>query len=201
MSSSTGVDSENPCRRLRDRSMLSYQGLSRPFAVHGWMAPSARLSPLSGMTRLGSISRLEPRPVQAGQAPYGLLKLKVRGAISPRLIPQYTQAKCSENSDSSPSTTFTRTTPAPSLRAVSTESASRAALAPFSTCSLSTTTSTVCFLFLSSCSSSDKSWISPSTRTLTNPAFCRSLNVAWCSPFRSRTRGARIIILLPSGTS
>jgi hypothetical protein len=33
--------------------------------------------------------------VQVGQAPCGLLKLKVRGSISGRLVPHLTQAKCS----------------------------------------------------------------------------------------------------------
>ena len=41
-------------------------------------------------------------PVQSGHAPCGLLKEKVRGAISPREIPHWTQANCSLNSASSP---------------------------------------------------------------------------------------------------
>ena len=36
-----------------------------------------------GMTSSGSISIFTPRPVQSGQAPCGLLKLKLRGASSP----------------------------------------------------------------------------------------------------------------------
>ena len=51
---------------------------------------------LFGMTSSGSISILTPRPVQSGQAPWGLLKLKLRGASSPKERPQRAQARCSE---------------------------------------------------------------------------------------------------------
>ena len=56
------------------------------------------------MTSDGSSSIFTPRPVQSGQAPWGLLKLKLRGAISPKVRPQMAQAKCSEyRRSSSPS--------------------------------------------------------------------------------------------------
>ena len=42
-------------------------------------APSSRVRSLLGITRSGSISSLVPRPVQAGHAPCGLLKLKSCG--------------------------------------------------------------------------------------------------------------------------
>ncbi len=48
----------------------------------GSMAPSARVRPLSGMTRLRSKSTVLPKPWQRGQAPKGLLKLKRRGSGS-----------------------------------------------------------------------------------------------------------------------
>ena len=100
------------------------------------------------MSRSGSTSILYPRPVQVGHAPWGLLKLKVRGSSSPRLMLQWTQANCSEKSSSSLSSTETSTTPPAILRAVSTESATRprSALSPMT--SLSTTISMVCHFFL-----------------------------------------------------
>ncbi|MBK9232309.1 MAG: hypothetical protein IPO15_16015 [Anaerolineae bacterium] len=44
----------------------------------------------------GSNSICTPKPLQVWQAPCGELKEKVRGSISGRLMPQWTQAKCSE---------------------------------------------------------------------------------------------------------
>src|SRR6266704_1450184 len=56
--------------------------------LHGAIAPPSRLN--SGWVTISSasISCCVPRPVQVGHAPCGLLKLKVRGAISGRLMPQ-----------------------------------------------------------------------------------------------------------------
>ena len=54
---------------------------------HGSMAPSARDFVRSGMTSVGSICISTPRPVHFGQAPCGLLKLNVRGSISPIEVP------------------------------------------------------------------------------------------------------------------
>src|SRR5512136_3092056 len=113
-----GVSSEKPERRASCSRVYKYQ----VWNCQGLIAPALMDNSLSGITRSGSISSLMPRPVHFGQAPCGLLKLKVRGAISPRLTPQLTQAKCSEKSNSSPSTMETSTTPDPSLSAVSTES-------------------------------------------------------------------------------
>src|SRR4030042_3927681 len=113
----TGTYRENPYLLAPSAVMLSYQPLMEPDLAQGWMAPSARVSSLLAITRSASISRLLPRPVQSGQAPCGLLKLKVRGAISPRLIPQLTPAKCSEKSNSPPSAIETSTTPAPCSQA------------------------------------------------------------------------------------
>src|SRR2546427_383227 len=57
------------------------------------MAPSPSARALSGMTSSGSTSSLLPSPVQAGQAPCGLLKEKFRGASSSIEKPSYGQAK------------------------------------------------------------------------------------------------------------
>src|SRR5260370_42130132 len=76
----------------------------------------ARCEPLApivgGSARCsGSSVGRTPRPAQIGQAPCGLLKLKVCGAISGRLIPQKAQVGCSENSISSPPMIDTCTMP------------------------------------------------------------------------------------------
>ena len=120
----TWVFPENPWDRATESIRLMYQPLEAPERVHGATAPSSRDRDLLGITRSGSTSNLYPRPVQSGQAPWGLLKLKVRGSISDRLIPHRTQANCSENTSwsFSPSRS-TWTTPSPSLRAASTDSA------------------------------------------------------------------------------
>src|SRR6266550_5241853 len=73
----------------------------------------------------GSMVCSTPRPAQVGQAPCGLLKLKVCGAISGRLIPQETQVGCSENSISSPPMIDTSKMPLPSFNVVSSESVTR----------------------------------------------------------------------------
>jgi hypothetical protein len=76
--------------------MRWYHVLVAAARIQGWMAPSLSVSPRFGMTSDGSSSMRTPRPVHSGQAPCGLLKLKLRGAISPMLKPQVVQAKCSE---------------------------------------------------------------------------------------------------------
>ena len=66
----------------------------------------------SGTTRSGSISCVNPRPWQAGQAPWGVLKLKMRGSISGSEMPQWMQAnfslKVSVRASSPASSTSTR---------------------------------------------------------------------------------------------
>ena len=109
---------------------------------------------------------LLPNPVQAGQAPNGLLNENILGAISGKLMPQSTQAKFSLNMNSAPSITCTKTTPSPKPSAISSESANRLSI-PSRMIKRSTTTSIVCFLFFSNLISSLISWISPSIRTLT----------------------------------
>ena len=138
-----------------------------PDLAQGRMAPSSSERFLSGTTSMGSISDLVPSPVQSGQAPWGELKLKVLGSISSMLVPQTGQAKCSLNSDSSPSTIEIRTIPPASFNAVSTESASLPACSLSPDTNRSTTTSIVWRLYFSKLNSSARSRISPSTRTRT----------------------------------
>ena len=63
--------------------------LFQPEAV---MAPSRMDSFLLGMIRSGSTFSWEPRPVQVGQAPKGLLKENIRGESSSMEMPQSSQA-------------------------------------------------------------------------------------------------------------
>ena len=81
----------------------------------------------SGTTSPGSISWVKPRPWQAGQAPCGLLKLKMRGSISGSEMPQWTQANFSLKVSVRASSPAISTSTRPSARAaaVSTESVSR----------------------------------------------------------------------------
>ena len=60
----------------------------------GASAPSESDLDGSGTTSSGSTSYLVPRPVQAGQAPYGELNEKLRGDGSSKLMPQCVQARC-----------------------------------------------------------------------------------------------------------
>ena len=92
----TGTSSENLCFFPNASSVRCRQVLVVLARDQGWIAPSFSFRPLFGTISSGSSYIFTPRPVQSGQAPCGLLKLKLRGAISPRLIPHTTQAKCSE---------------------------------------------------------------------------------------------------------
>src|SRR5579859_7770415 len=96
----------------------------------------------------GSKSYLDPRPLQAGHAPYGELKLKERGSSCGTETPQSGQASFSEKTCSLPPTTATVTSPPASLSAVAIDSSRRAAM-PCLTSRRSTTTSMVWFLRLS----------------------------------------------------
>ena len=58
------------------------------------MAPSSMDRSGSRTTSSGSTSNRVPRPSQLGQAPYGELKLKLRGASSSNDRPQVGQARC-----------------------------------------------------------------------------------------------------------
>src|ERR1700736_5309109 len=82
----------------------------------------------STMTLAGSKSYFEPRPLQAGQAPYGELKLNDRGSSCGTETPQSGQANFSENTWSLPPTMETVTSPAASFSAVPIDCSSRAAI-------------------------------------------------------------------------
>ena len=123
---------------------------SRPRA----RAPSASDRVSSGTTSSGSTSNRVPRPRHTGQAPYGELKEKFRGAGSSKLMPQWVHARCCEKvmasspspSPSPPAPPFmTRTSAVPpvSARAVSIDSVRRWRMLSRRT-RRSTTTSMVC---------------------------------------------------------
>ena len=66
-----------------------------------------------------------PKPLQASQAPNGLLKENERGSSCGMLAPQSGQASFCEYSRSAPFTTATVTNPSASLVAVTTEASRR----------------------------------------------------------------------------
>ncbi len=94
--------------------------------AHGAIAPPSMDRRRFGITRLGSISSLAPRPSHSSQAPCGVLNENERGSSVGKLKPSSTHANDSLSVKDSPSTTCSTTTPSASLRAVSSESASRA---------------------------------------------------------------------------
>ena len=104
--------------------------------------------------------------MQAGQAPKGLLKEKMRGSGFGREMPQSGQEKWVEKTISFPPMMLPTIMPSPSFSAASTESVRRRTMPSF-TMMRSTTTSMVCFLFFASSMSSDRERTSPSTRTRT----------------------------------
>ena len=86
------------------------------------------------------------------------------------------------------------------LSAVSSESVSRVWI-PSRTAMRSTTTSMVCFFCLASGGTSPVSYVSPSTRTRTNPCLATSSSSFWYSPLRPRTSGERICTRVRSGSA
>src|SRR5258708_4426822 len=76
----------------------------------------------------GSKSYFEPRPLHAGQAPYGELKLKERGSSCGTEMPQSGEASFSEKTWSLPPTMDTVTRPAASLSAVAMDCSRREAM-------------------------------------------------------------------------
>ena len=150
----------------------------------------------SGTMRSGSISRVAPRPWQAGQAPCGLLNEKTRGWISGSEMPQCTQANFSLKVSVGPSASSTSTRPSASWAAVSTESVSRRRSPSFIT-SRSTMTATSCLYFLSRsiCSSSSRTW--PSTLTRAKPSARSCWKSLPYSPLRPRTSGASTLKRAP----
>ena len=130
------------------------------------IAPSWILRSLLGTTRSSSILYFIPSPLHSGQAPQGALNENILGSRVGREKSHSGQAYVSLSSFLSPPTTSMITFPLPSLVAVSILSYSLLLISGLIT-NLSTTTSFVCFLFLSKVMSSDKSCSSPSIRTLT----------------------------------
>src|SRR6202166_4860878 len=124
---SNGVASENPCAYAAS-SMVRFNGAE---AEPGPRPPSNSGRVQSVMILAGSKSYLEPRPLQAGHAPYGELKLKERGSSCGTEIPQSGQASFSEKTWSLPPTMDTVTRPAASLRAVVIDCSSREAMPGF----------------------------------------------------------------------
>ena len=115
--------------------------------AHGASAPSRTERSPSGTTSSASTSRRVPSPSHVGQAPYGELNEKLRGAISSNESPQWVHASDWEKfcSSSPPSWVCTAidAMPSASSSAVSIESATRRRMSALAT-SRSTTTSIVC---------------------------------------------------------
>src|SRR6516225_1227197 len=135
---SNGTSRGNPCEYAASSSVR----LRIADADPGPSSPSNKGRVQSVTTFAGSKSYFEPRPLQAGQAPYGELKLKERGSSCGTLIPQSGQASFSENVNSFPPTTATVTRPEASFSAVAMDCSSREAI-PCFTSRRSTTTSMV----------------------------------------------------------
>jgi hypothetical protein len=62
-------------------------------SAHGATAPWSHERDLSGTASSGSNDHREPSPWQAGQAPCGLVKLKLRGSIAGSPTPQWGQLR------------------------------------------------------------------------------------------------------------
>src|SRR5664280_578281 len=91
----TGALKSQPCSRQTASTILPCQEPSIGKRDHGTSAPFAKDRFLLGRTRSGSISSRLPIPVQSGQAPWGELKLKLRGSSSSTVVPSYGQLYCS----------------------------------------------------------------------------------------------------------
>src|SRR6185436_21027292 len=115
-------------RRFRASTASVWRKYTDSRPTQGASAPLVSDFRGSGTTRSGSSSSRVPSPPHVGQAPYGLLNENIRGETSGKEIPQRTQARRSEKTHAwPPSGTSTTTTPSASRRAVSRESARRAA--------------------------------------------------------------------------
>src|SRR6266571_7103546 len=111
---SNGVSKSKPCAYAPSSSVRLRIAEPEP----GPRPPSKRGRVQSLMIREGSKSYLEPRPLHAGQAPYGELKLKERGSSCGTEMPQSGQASFSEKVCSLPPTMATVTRPCANLSAV-----------------------------------------------------------------------------------
>src|SRR6266403_3211548 len=135
---SNGKSRSNPCAYAANSSVRFRMAEEEP----GPRPPSKSGRVQSVTTFAGSKSYFEPSPLQAGQAPYGELKLKERGSNCGTLMPQSGHANFSENVKSFPPTTATVTNPEASFNAVAMDCSSREAI-PCLTSKRSTTTSMV----------------------------------------------------------
>ena len=172
--------------------------------VQGSTAPPRMLREGSGTIRSGSISGRVPSPLHSWHIPSGLLKEKLCGASSGKLMPSTGQERCSLYmlcvSPPRGSCVSAWRTPLPSFSAVSTESMSRREPSSFFTTSRSTTTAMSCLRFLSRSMSSSRSRITPSTRARANPRLRASVRISLCSPLRCSISGASSVSFVPSGS-
>src|SRR5690554_16684 len=167
------------------------------------IAPSPMVRDSFCTTKLGSKYCLIPNPSQLAQAPAGLLNENKRGSNSDKLYPQCGQEKREENnkgSASSLSISATSTKPLLNSTQVSNDSAKRCSI-PSLTLKRSTTTSMLCFFFLSNSGVSSKSQIRPLTRTRIKPCARKLSKTCKCSPLRSLITGAKIMYLPSSGSA
>ena len=82
-----GVSASKPETSATAASRRRYQVCPPRDLASGSIAPVAIVRVRSGTTSAGSTRISTPSPVQRWQAPCGLLKLNVRGSISPREKP------------------------------------------------------------------------------------------------------------------
>src|SRR5690554_7812001 len=135
------------------------------------IAPSPMVRDSFCTTKLGSKYCLIPSPSQLAQAPAGLLHENKRGSSSDKLDPQCGHEKRDEkNKGSASSSSISVTSAKPLLNSiqVSRDSAKRCSM-PSLILKRWTSTSMLCFFFLSSSGVSSKSQIRPFTRTRINP--------------------------------
>src|SRR3989304_717236 len=97
----TGTSMEKLCFLTASCKSRMCQPVLGAILAHGLTAPCAIVKFLFGNTNSSSTSNFVPNPVQAGQAPCGLLKEKFRGSISIIFIPHLGQANLSDNTKSS----------------------------------------------------------------------------------------------------
>src|SRR5438034_2678695 len=121
---SNGVSKSNPCAYAPSSKVRLRIAEPDP----GPSPPSKSGRDQSLIIFDGSKSYFEPRPLHAGQAPYGELKLNERGSSTGTEIPQSGHASFSENVCSLPPTMATVTSPLASLSALAIDCSSRAAM-------------------------------------------------------------------------
>src|SRR5271165_1143579 len=100
---SNGVSKLNSCAYAANSSVRFSVGLLPP----GPSPPSKSGRVQSAITFSGVNSYFDPRPLHAGQAPYGELKLNERGSNTGTEMPQSGHASFSEKTCSLPPTTAT----------------------------------------------------------------------------------------------